>query len=315
MQDILAEVSELLGPPVAVHRHRGWADWWCPFHPDREKAGRGGRPNFGVNLTDGYWRCFRCGASGPSVQQLRTKLGADWKPKYHETSASREKTPVGISSVREGIDAARAALLKKAMGYIRQRGLRPYTAMLYGLGYGIPRPPVSPQVWQAARELRLINSHDWWLWAGGIVYADPPYMPTFLQVRHLREGAPKYQSWGRLGEPLGAWRITPKTRMVVVVEGMFDMLVVAQALYDRRLDGEVTPVYTSSASVSHTMREWFEKKRAEEYLLIPDPDEAGRDWEKTLKVAIRKSGASCRVARPPDGLDPDEAILQGWWFE
>ncbi|NPV86306.1 MAG: hypothetical protein HPY45_09900 [Anaerolineae bacterium] len=309
--NILAEVSAILGPPVAVHHHRGWADWWCPFHQDRDRAGRGGRPNFGVNLVDGYWRCFRCGASGASVDQLRKKLGADWKPKEFK-SVSREENLVTVSSISEGIDAARAVLLQKAAGYLRQRGLRPYTAMLYGLGYGVPRPPVTPQVWAAARELRLINGHDWWLWAGGIVYADPPSSPTIIQVRHLREGAPKYQSWGRLGNPLGAWRITPQTRVVVVVEGMFDMLVIAQALYDHRLEN-VIPVYTSSAAVSHTMRVWFEKKRDVEYILIPDPDEAGRDWEKSLMAAIRKSGSPVRIERPPEGLDPDEAVLQGWW--
>ena len=176
-------------------------------------------------------------------------------------------------------------------------------------------PPVAPQVWAAARDLHLINGQDWWLWAGGILYADPPTSPTIIQVRHLREGAPKYQSWGRLVEPLGAWRVTPQTRMIVVVEGMFDMLVVAQALHDRRLDGEVVPVYTSSAAVSRALRVWFEAKRKVEYVLIPDPDEAGRDWERVITAAIRKSGCPFRVARPPDGSDPDEAVVRGWWFE
>lgn len=320
MEDILAAVSELIGPPAAIHRHRGWADWWCPFHPDKERAGRKGRPNFGVNLQSGYWRCLRCGASGASVNQLRKKLGADWKPQVEKELPKNElpKEEKSVSSISATLDEARAVLLKKAQGYLLKRGIRPYTAMLYGLGYGIPRPAVTPQVWRAARELMLVNrQHDWWLWAGGIVYADPPFMPTFIQVRHqvrhLRDGAPRYQSWGRLSSPLGAWRIETQTRVVVVVEGLFDMLVVAQALHDRRIDNYVVPVYTAGAAISRTMREWFESKNGLNYFLIPDPDEAGRDWERNLTATIRKSGSAVQVARPPKGLDPDEAVLQGWW--
>jgi hypothetical protein len=58
MEDILSAAEELLGPAVRVETHRGWATFWCPFHGDKDRAGKGGKPNFGVNLTEGYWKCL-----------------------------------------------------------------------------------------------------------------------------------------------------------------------------------------------------------------------------------------------------------------
>ena len=53
MEDILSAAEEILGPAVRVERHRDWAIFWCPFHCDEDRAGRGGQPNFGVHLVKG----------------------------------------------------------------------------------------------------------------------------------------------------------------------------------------------------------------------------------------------------------------------
>jgi DNA primase len=101
---------------------------------------------------------------------------------------------------------------------------------------------------------------------------------------------------------------------VVVVEGLFDMLTFAQALHDRQIEA-VFPVYTGGASVSWAMRNWFQEHNQVGYLLVPDPDQAGKEWTKTIRAAIRKGKGVSHTVRPPKGLDPDEAILQGWWPE
>ena len=48
MNDTLSQAQELLGPPVRIEAHRGWAVFWCPFHNDAARAGQGGHANFGV---------------------------------------------------------------------------------------------------------------------------------------------------------------------------------------------------------------------------------------------------------------------------
>jgi len=72
-------------------------------------------------------------------------------------------------------------------------------------------------------------------------------------------------------------------------------------------------VYTNGASPSAKMLHWFTDHNQYEYVLLRDPDEAGREWARTVSAAIRHGGAKARTLRPPDNLDPDEAILRGWW--
>ena len=60
-------------------------------------------------------------------------------------------------------------------------------------------------------------------------------------------------------------------------------------------------------------------------MLIPDPDEAGLGgwdeekkknvpgWLQHVSGAIEKGGGRHYVLPTPDGLDPDEAFLSGWW--
>ena len=90
MSGILIQAEALLGPAVRIHPHRGWAEFWCPFHPDAARQGRRGRPNFGVSLVDGRWKCLRCGRSGPSLAALARELGKEIPDRRAEASQSPE---------------------------------------------------------------------------------------------------------------------------------------------------------------------------------------------------------------------------------
>ena len=317
METILSQAIELLGPPVKPDDGRGWCHWWCPFHPDAERAGRSGQPNFGINvLSDhGYWKCLRCGARGGSLAALRRKLpGA--RPNEYRPMEKRRPKP-GLEALDEAIAETRAAMMRSpAWEYIQSRGVRPPTSLTYGLGYGVPDPMVGSTTRRLAETSRLVRSDGTWLWAGGVVYADPPTVPRMIQVRHLRPGAgKKYQTWGKLAVPLGAWRLKPsRHQILIVVEGMFDMLSMAQALQDRRLEN-VLPVYTGGAAVSRAILNWFEAHPEYAYVLVPDHDQAGDDWAAALQGTIKKGGGLSLVAHTPDKLDPDEALMDGWWPE
>ena len=109
--DILSAAEEILGQAVRVERHRDWAVFWCPFHNDSDRAGRGGQPNFGVHLTEGYWKCLRCGASGGSLKSLSYKLGVDWKPPVSAAPPTRpERPPTQVEQLDEAMAEARAGV-------------------------------------------------------------------------------------------------------------------------------------------------------------------------------------------------------------
>jgi hypothetical protein len=61
------------------------------------------------------------------------------------------------------------------------------------------------------------------------------------------------------------------------------------------------------------MHRWFSEHNQYEYVLLRDPDQAGVEWAQSVSASIRGAGGKVRSLKPPDKLDPDEAILNGWW--
>ena len=224
----------------------------------------------------------------------------------------------------EALVSARAELGRSpGAAYLRGRGLRDHTFSLYGLGFGLPVPAVSQKTIKFARQSRLVGYSGVWLWAGGVVYTDPPDKPSVLNVRYLdaeqltpgtRDFTPngKHKTWGRRTQPLGVWRMKTTTEWVFVVEGIFDMFVFAQSFRDRNLEHHVMAACTNGASPAKPVLDWF-KTNPYKYVLVPDSDQAGRLWTQKLTATIRQGGGSIWVANTLGNLDPDEAVLQGWW--
>ena len=341
--DLLREAEALLqSPPAIPPDSRGWAHWWCPFHGDSLRAGRGGHPNFGINIEIGYYKCLRCGESGPSLSFLSHRLGKGWRPDLSQAAAmdsyAHEVPKSKVDQLDEALSAARSSLLSSpAMPYLQDRGVKPYTALVYGLAYGQATPYISQGTALSAYESKLVLRSGIWLWAGGVVYADPLNKPTVINVRYIPDerlpGGTRpfpieenHHTWGVRQAPLGSWRITSATRVLIVVEGLFDMLIGAQSVGERNLHPEVITVYTNGASPARRMLNWFTDNAARfEFVLIPDPDEAGLGgwdeekhkhipgWLQHVSGAIEKGGGRYYVLPTPDGLDPDEAFRSGWW--
>jgi hypothetical protein len=317
---ILAGALSLLGQAVRVNYLRGWAEFWCPFHNDAARAGSHGRPNFGVCLEDGHWKCLRCGVSGPSLESLGRKLGKQYSAPS-DTCQIVKKPESQVCKLGEAINLCRVSLHRSpAYPFLIARGVREWAQATYGLGYGLPNPNVHLEAVQAGRSARLVTDKGFWMWAGSVVYADPPIKPTIVEVRRIAledsEKYGKYRDWGHQVQPLGAWRISPATNLIVVVEGMFDMLVLAQALKERGAGGlypQTIAVYTGGAAVKRSVLDWFCEHSTYDYVLLPDPDEAGEQWTSSLVKAIKKGNGNSHVIQVPGKTDPDEAILKGWW--
>ncbi len=326
-EEILAEARQILGAQEIEITKKGWAVFWCPDHPDEAQAGTTGTPNFGIDLNTGRYNCFRCGFKGGSLASLAKALHVDYTPKkkeYIPRKPKREFTDgYSVNDVYEAIADSQGRFLKSpAMTYLRHRGVTPYTAMVYGLGYAVGAPFVSRETAQAAWKLGMIYRGEW-LWAESVVYADPVVDPRLINVRYLPDeymkeprsfqlGKHPHRTWGDRLVPLGAWRITERTRAVMVVEGLFDMLIGAQFLEQRRLYPEVVCVYTNGASPSSEIIDWFGDHDFE-YFLIRDMDKAGADWSEMITTALKEKDQRFTLLFPPNNKDPDEAFLDGWW--
>jgi DNA primase len=326
-EEILAEARQILGTQEIEITKKGWAVFWCPAHPDEAQAGTTGAPNFGIDLHTGRFNCFRCGFKGGSLTSLAKALRVDYVPKNREYIPRKSKREFTDGySVRDAFEAvadAQARLLKSpAMSYLKHRGVTPYTAMVYGLGYAVGAPYVSRETAQAGWKLGMIYRGEW-LWAESVIYADPVADPKVINVCYLppeyikqprafQLGKHPHRTWGERLAPLGAWRMTERTRAVLIVEGLFDMLIGAQFLEQHRLYPEVVCVYTNGASPSSEIIDWFGDHDLE-YFLVRDMDKAGADWTSMITKVLKENNRTYTLLFPPDDMDPDEAFLSGWW--
>ena len=347
--DVVAEATKILkAPPLHIDQRRREAWWWCPFHNDAARTGHSGKPNFSINTDTGQWSCFRCNNGGKTLHSLAKALGTDWEPpeNWKEPAAGfqKQRAPSKVDCLNEALTSGRTAFLASpALPYIQSRGLSTYTSAVYGLGYGQPKPVISDYSWKMANESRLLIK-DTWLWAGSVVYADPLINPTVINCRYIPEEQlpakerwfdiqDRHRTWGNRVVPLGSWRITAQTEVIMVVEGMFDMLVGAQTIASRGLHPEVVCVYTNGAKPASQIVNWFtEHAKRYYFIFIPDQDGAGvgefRDiqhqdgstehrwldgWKQVLEKAIKDGGGKYDFINTPDKLDPDEAFLQDWW--
>src|SRR5574339_1017602 len=91
---ILDEARRILKTNELRRNKTGWAEFWCPAHPDEQRGGTTGVPNFAIDLNTGRYNCFRCGFKGGSLYSLAKKLGSDYKPKNAEFVKKRPKRDV-----------------------------------------------------------------------------------------------------------------------------------------------------------------------------------------------------------------------------
>jgi hypothetical protein len=330
------DVARIVGSSPTKVDTRGWATFWCPFHDDAAQRGKTKRPNFGVNLEKGFWKCLACGAEGGSLYSLADQLlKLDQLPREFRRSperrfVSRVDQPSRVTPFVEAIDQTRGCFVTSpAFKYTTMiRKLNPYVAAVYGLGYGVSHPWANHDVLSKAKEMNLVMKGGMWMWADSVVYVDPPTNPRLINIRYLPlefchrrtfEMTVNHRTWGDRVAPLGAWRITNRTKIILVVEGLFDMLIGAQTVHARGLATEVCVVYTNGAQPSAEILQWFHQNGSKyDFVLVKDtdvPDKhgiiAGNVWEEKLKKAIGPRVVGSYAA--PDRMDPDEAFLAGWW--
>jgi hypothetical protein len=153
--EVLQDAVHIIGyePTSRQPDRQGWVTFWCPFHDDIDRKGHSGRPNFGVNLKNGAWNCFVCGRKGPSLAKLAVALGSNYVPRdipadLRSDSSFQSKTYSPDRTYESHVDAVTSALAEcranflksPARVYASDRGVRPLTAAIYSLGYGVPAP-------------------------------------------------------------------------------------------------------------------------------------------------------------------------------
>jgi DNA primase len=320
--DIVSVISRYLTLTKSGANYKGR----CPFHKDDT-------PSFMVSPEKGLWHCFGCGEGG-DVFAFLMKIEKISFPEAMERLASE----VGISVKQRGdgereklraINAAVAdyfadnltnkAAARKAREYLIGRGYEEDSWERFGLGYALPG-------WNQLRKHFLRTYQEKILLDLGLLVAgkESPYdrfrdrviFPIYdLAGRPIAfggrafEGKPKYLnspktalfdkgrhlyglSWAR--EALQA------RQQAILVEGYTDVL----SLYQAGITHAVGSMGTALTQGQADLLGRF----VEEVVIAYDRDAAGGAASLRGMQILRNSGLSVRVARLPQGDDPDSLV-------
>ena len=315
--DLAAVVADLLGPPPGRIGERGHRLWWpCPFHDDRN-------PSFCVEPGMTGWKCFGCGEHGDAIALvMRVKKMAFPEARVYltgwESPTSRATRPRSEPPIRPpepkgpkglAVDDALALVAEsaarlwssegaEALAYLTgDRGWTPETIRVARLGW-------TPGVRLATKEGRIYS-------ARGIVI--PWYDRDRLALVKIRQPdgvRPKYAEAYRDRPTLYPGRDAIRVgRPLIVVEGEFDALLLAQEL------GRLASVATlGSASARPTVDVIGMTVFAPRRFLATDADDAGD------RAAGAWPARSIRVRPPGPFNDWTECHQAGrnlarWWAD
>jgi len=338
IDDLLArtDIVELIGSRIQLRRAGREFQARCPFHEERT-------PSFTVSAEKQFYHCFGCGAHGTAIGFLMEYDRLEFREAVSELAQRAGLVvPTEGGPVQSGPDHGpiyqlleRAAALykrqlrehpqaRRAVDYLRGRGLSGEIAARYGLGYAPPgwdfildRLGAGPGGRDALLEAGLVAERDGRTYDrlrdriifpirdrrgrcigfGGRVLGDdkPKYLnspdtPVFHKGREL---------YG-LNEAMHANR---KLERLLVVEGYMDVIALAQFGIDYAVATLGTA--TTGDHLQTLLR------TAPELIFCFDGDRAGRDaaW-KALESALPlvTGSQSLRFLFLPEGEDPDTLV-------
>jgi DNA primase len=313
----------------------------CPFHNERT-------PSFYVMPDKGLWHCFGACQEGGDVfkfvmrlegltfpealRQLaqRTGIKLDWQQDPAASRASQERDGL-LAVLAEAASFYHNALrtladAEPARRHLAQRKIRPETVEKFQLGYAPMRNgfldaalrrgvPVE-RLLKSGLAVRSVKSGR---------YHDPlqnrlifPIVDPYGQVvgfggRVLEEGtpSPKYlnspetpvYTKGRQLFGLFQGRSALRERgQALIVEGYMDVIGCHQA----GASYAVAPLGTALTKEQGQLL----KRYVQEVILLFDPDEAGLRASRRSAEILLPEDLFVRVARVPEGKDPDEWILE-----
>ncbi len=303
----------------------------CPFHNEKT-------PSFTVSADKNFFHCFGCGAGGDVISFIRRIENLDYVDaiKFLAQRAGLEvpegQRNEGLTRLRNRIyEANREAARfyhkclyspegKKALDYLRGRGLTEKTIIHFGLGYSPSsrfelvnylrdKGFTGTELIQAnlANESKNGNPYDRFsdrvmfpiidlrgnvIAFGGRIMSDikPKYLntsdtPAFNKSKNLFAlQLAKNQAKGQL----------------ILVEGYMDVIALHQAGFENTVATLGTALTTEQANII--------RKYCDEIVICYDADEAGQKASARAIDILRQTGVKIKVLTVPNGKDPDEFI-------
>jgi len=325
--DLVELISAYVPLKQAGRTHKGL----CPFHSEKT-------PSFTVDRERGFFKCWGCGAGGDCFKfiQLREglsfpeagellarKAGLEWitRGQTAEQRSERERLH-DVTVLAERFYRQRLAENRDVQKYVSNRGISPETAEQFGLGYApggyeallswLKREKVSLEDAERA-DLILQGEHGWRdRFVDRLIFPiyDLDGRPIAFGGRTLQpEGIPKYLNSretpifqkGKTFYGLHlAKRAIPRLGFVVAVEGYMDLIALHQAGIDNSVASLGTAITDTGVGIL--------RRYSNQLVMCYDGDGAGMRAALRNSAMFETAGCEVRVARVPEGDDPDTYI-------
>jgi len=336
IDDLLVRVDivDLIDSHVPLKKTGGNFVARCPFHTEKT-------PSFSVNRQRQIYHCFGCGVSGnaisflmafshldfvEAVEDLAAFVGVDVpREQSDKTEFSAKQDSVRLYRVLEKVTAfymeqLRGVEGKKAVQYLKSRGVSGETARHYSLGYA----PSQSGVWSSGFDQKaLLDAGVLGVREDGKIYdrfrgrlmfpiRDKRKRVVGFGGRVLDDSMPKYLNspetaiFSKGKELYGLCELLEnKSRptQILIVEGYMDVLALAQYGI-----GNAVAALGTAASKAH-MDLLF--RFASELVFCFDGDNAGRQaaWKAAETVLpCLSDGRQVKIMLLPQGQDPDTLI-------
>ncbi|MBR3628671.1 MAG: DNA primase [Elusimicrobia bacterium] len=306
----------------------------CPFHTEKT-------PSFIVSPEKGIFRCFGCGAAGDvfkfvmlieniswieSVKKLAEKNGITIQESFSDNNYSvSEKTKI-FDLLERTAKFYNRCLLESgsasfARDYVKQRGITGDTIKKFMIGYApkgklLESATKKGYAYDILLKSGLFTKTDF----GKIFeYMSERLVFPILDVqgrvvafggRTLADSKAKYLNtpetivYSKSSNLYGLYQTLPelrKEKSVIVVEGYMDVVLSQQY----GVCGAVAPLGTAFTSQQAKLINRY----ADNVTLLFDPDDAGRTATYRALEICAENNMSVRTSSLPEGVDPDEYLL------
>jgi DNA primase catalytic core len=227
----------------------------CPFHPD------GGRPNLYVYVKNERWHCYRCGVGGDALDFVQRIEGVGFReaarilaagrfvssggptgagatgPRPRARRRPRSPEPAERDCLAAAVELYANRLLTdpRAVAYVEGRGLDRTTLERFRVGFAAGDELTDLLRWRglpaaAAVRAGLLYRDGKERLAGRIVVPElRGGAPVWLVGRTIDNGGDTPKYLGLPGpKPLLGWERARHAEVAVVVEGVFDLLVLGK---------------------------------------------------------------------------------------
>ena len=329
-----ADIVDLIGSRVPLKKAGREFKACCPFHDEKTAS-------FSVVPAKQFYHCFGCGAHGTAlsflmeyerldfvdaVETLAADLGIDVPREAGQNIPRPDEGLYAVMAEAETIYRDELKVDRRAIKYLKQRGLSGETAARYGLGY-------APDTWDRVLKALGGDGRRSTLLSAGLVIekdADRAYDRFRDRIvfpirdgrgrcigfggRVLDKGEPKYLNspetplFHKGRELYGLFEARQANKdpdSLIVVEGYMDVV----ALAEHGISNCVATLGT--ATTPDHLKRLF--RVCDEVVFCFDGDRAGRAaaW-RALENALPQSGGGrqIRFLFLPDGEDPDSLVRE-----